>query len=57
MKICEKCNGQGRVYWTDIHYVTRDMAIDAGEPSMEGMPMEEQRDEECPDCNGSGYTE
>ena len=47
---CGECGGQG--YWIATHYVTRDMATDAGEPSMEGMPMEERVP--CNRCGGGG---
>ena len=41
---CPACNGSGIE-----GYVTRDMATDACEPTMEGMPMK------CPKCKGDGY--
>ena len=48
---CPTCGGLG--YWMDMHYVTKDMAIDACEPSMEGMSMEEKV--KCTHCNGEGW--
>lgn len=44
---CADCGGSGEAV---LGYVTRDMATDAGEPSMEGMPVPGQ----CPTCRGSG---
>lgn len=49
---CERCGGSGAIEW--VEYVTHDMATDAGEPDMEGMPMPYST--ECPDCGGSGKT-
>ncbi len=43
---CEVCGGSGVIGRTAI--VTHDMATDAGEPEMEGMPIPDQ--EECPHC-------
>lgn len=42
---CGACGGSGSVLYG---YVTRDMALDACEPSMEGMPLEGR----CPRCYG-----
>ena len=50
--LCEMCGGNGSVErW---ERVSRSMALDAGDPSMEGMPVR-WGDEQCPACHGSGY--
>lgn len=49
---CQSCEGSGQVALGE-HFVTRDMALDACEPSMEGMSMGIEYGP-CPDCNGSG---
>lgn len=47
---CLNCNNEG-VYTTGgISYVTRDMALDACEPSMEGMPIEQFEHVQCEFC-------
>lgn len=48
---CPDCGGQG--YFIHTRYVSRDMAIDAGEPSMEGMSIPDK--EQCQRCNGDGW--
>ena len=48
---CPECEGQGRVLIA-IRRVTRDMAIDACEPEMEGMEIEELQ--QCNFCGGDG---
>lgn len=55
---CSTCGGGGRVLIERVEYVSRDMAIDAGDLQMEGM--EYCRGEEwvdCPDCPTSGPPE
>lgn len=48
---CERCGGSGAIQeCIGVHYVTADMAMDACEPSMEGMPIEEFGWVSCPDC-------
>ncbi len=47
---CDLCEGQGRVPIGE-HYVTRDMALDAGEPQMEGMSLGVEYGP-CPRCCG-----
>ena len=37
-----------------MHYITHDMASDAENPDLEGMPMPEYTWDMCPDCNGTG---
>jgi len=55
---CKGCGGNGEVYGEReiMHYVTHEMALDAGEPTMEGMPMPEraQTTDICTHCNGTG---
>lgn len=55
--VCKTCGGQGRVYWQqDItEYATRDMALDAGDPSLEGYELHggvQDCEDDCPDCKG-----
>jgi hypothetical protein len=45
---CEACGGTGAVE-IGRHYVTRDMAIDAGDRSMEGMEIGVEYGP-CPEC-------
>lgn len=47
---CPSCGGYG--YHNVTYHVTRDMALDAGEPSMEGEPIHER--EQCSECGGAG---
>ena len=54
-KICEYCGGSGVVQHEYMHYVTREMAIDAGDRSMEGMEMPETVIEQCQECQGTGF--
>jgi transcription elongation factor Elf1 len=49
---CPECGGSGQVPIGE-HFVTRDMAIDAGEPEMEGMSMGVEYDT-CSTCGGYG---
>ena len=49
---CAVCEGSGRIPIGE-HFVTRDMAMDACEPSMEGMSMGIEYGP-CPNCNGDG---
>jgi hypothetical protein len=51
---CEACGGEGRVEGI-VGYVTRDMALDACEPDMEGMPY--PGEVPCPECEGTGVPE
>lgn len=56
MKIeCPECEGGGRVPLGE-HFVSREMASDAGEPSMEGMSMGIEWGP-CRECGGSGAIE
>ena len=47
---CKNCGGTGWIaeYETIVEYVTSDMASDAGEPEMEGMPMSHDVEHEVP---------
>lgn len=53
---CPMCNGAQRVMVpVGEHFVTREMAIDGGDPSLEGASMGVEYEERgCPDCGGSG---
>lgn len=51
-KICEHCQGVGREPIGE-HYVSPEMAEDAGEPQMEGMFYRLEY-EECKSCGGTG---
>jgi len=50
---CPVCQGQGG--WAVVNYVTADMASDAGEPEMVGMPMDDYV--QCDVCVGGVYHE
>jgi hypothetical protein len=51
LEVCRACDGRGE---HEIErYVTRDMACDACEPEMEGMPIPDH--ERCSECGGAGY--
>jgi hypothetical protein len=52
LKPCPDCQGEGRIPIGE-HFVTRDMAIDAGEPNMEGMSMGIEWGT-CSRCQGGG---
>lgn len=51
-KPCPDCEGGGAVA-LGVHYVSREMAVDAGDPSMEGQVAEVEY-EPCPRCRGTG---
>jgi hypothetical protein len=53
---CPICEGSGYVLVPVMEqYVTRDMAIDAGDPSLEGSSMRvEYEAVECRACGGRG---
>jgi hypothetical protein len=51
-EICETCGGGGEVCIGN-RYVTRDMAIEAGDRSLEGQFYGHVMGE-CPDCDGTG---
>jgi len=50
---CTYCEGQGEIIVGE-YTVSRDMAIDAGEPGMEGMSIGFAYDT-CYACGGMGY--
>lgn len=50
---CPECDGEGEVVIGE-YFVTREMAIDAGEPSMEGAHHSYQYGE-CEMCAGVGW--
>lgn len=53
---CPDCGGLGEIEYDGIvGYVTIDMAIDAGDRSMEGEPIIGKLKDECHTCNGFGY--
>jgi hypothetical protein len=47
---CPNCNNEGSYMTGGIHYVTRDMALDACEPDMEGMPIDQTEHIQCEFC-------
>jgi hypothetical protein len=48
---CEMCGDSGVVQVQRIEYVTRDMAMDAGFPEMEGQPVPQGFENvPCPAC-------
>ncbi len=54
-KQCPECEGTGRVLLGE-HYMTREMAIDGGDPALEGMPMGREYGP-CSNCSGDGLIE
>lgn len=52
LRQCETC-GSGGVVPIGEHFVSHEMASDAGEPSMEGMSMGIEWGP-CPNCSGCG---
>ena len=54
-KQCEACQGQGQIPIGE-RFVSRDMALDAGEPAMEGMSCGIEWGQ-CEECYGTGYLE
>ena len=55
LKLCPYCLGEGRIPIGE-HFVTHDMASDAGEPSMVGMSCGIEWGT-CPECQGGGLLE
>lgn len=47
---CDECENDGVVLDAPPTFVTRDMALDAGEPAMEGMPYTDATYAPCPAC-------
>jgi DnaJ-class molecular chaperone len=54
-EVCPICGGAGQII-TGENLVTMDMAIDAGDRSMEGM-HHSYNYEPCENCEGSGQVE
>jgi len=54
-KQCPECEGTGRMALGE-HYVTREMAIDGGDVTLEGMPMGIEYGP-CSECSGDGWVE
>jgi len=52
---CPQCQGEGKIPMGDYH-VTREMAIDAGDPSLEGTLYGHEY-ERCRSCDGDGFVE
>ena len=52
-QICEQCQGEGKIPIGE-HYVTREMARDAGDPSLEGGLFEIEY-AKCEVCEGNGF--
>jgi len=50
---CDDCDSSGQVPYGD-YLITRDMAIEAGDLSLEGMSAGIKYGP-CPTCNGDGY--
>jgi hypothetical protein len=50
---CPDCGGDGAIPIGE-HFVTREMAIDAGEPAMEGKSMGIEY-VQCERCEGDGF--
>ena len=55
LKQCSYCEGKGQIPIGE-HFVTHDMALDACEPSMEGMSYGIEWGT-CPECQGGGLLE
>ena len=49
-KDCPNCNNEGEYMTGGICYVSRDMASDACEPDMEGMPIDCTEHIQCEFC-------
>ena len=52
-QLCEHCEGSGHVALGE-HFVTHDMALDAGEPQLEGQSMGVEYGA-CEHCGGDGW--
>lgn len=53
--ICPDCHGEGQLIVGE-NFITHEMALDAGEPQMEGMHHSYVYDK-CPRCEGGGLIE
>ena len=49
---CQTCNGGGMIPLGE-HFVSHEMAMDGGDPELEGQSMGIEWDR-CPDCGGIG---
>lgn len=55
VEVCAVCDGAGTIAEPHYGYVSQEMASDAGEPSMEGEPIQTgTEDVPCFNCNGLG---
>ncbi len=50
---CPKCEGTGQIPLGE-HFVTREMALDGGDPQLEGMSMGIEYGA-CSNCSGDGW--
>lgn len=50
---CSNCEGTGQRELGE-HFVTREMALDGGNPELEGASMGIEH-ENCPECGGDGW--
>ena len=53
-ELCCECNGTGYIEMIVTEVVTREMAIDAGDPQLEGQTYRVLQDFMCEACGGSG---
>lgn len=54
MPKCPNCEGTGAINYRPAQYVSRDMALDAGDPSLEGSIYTEESWDACDVCGGTG---
>jgi len=53
---CLQCEGTGVIPIERVAgYVTKDMAIDAGDLKLQGEAIKEETEMVCPSCGGWGY--
>jgi len=52
--VCPTCKGRCEVEWEELAPVTREMALDSGDPDREGDLYPIQCRDICPDCGGTG---
>lgn len=52
---CPFCAGNGFIENEYSEYVTREMALDAGNPDYEGAKITSRTISTCPECGGLGY--
>ena len=53
IETCSHCGGRGAIPIGEL-FVTREMALDAGFPALEGQSLGIEWDE-CDNCDGAGY--